>query len=101
MNLIQIRVDLFTSSITTVICTTTNSIITSTIRAFYENGDFDMNDIFKIGATSLRIEFAGHTRITGREIFGDLLAQSKTRWNIRNESTNRTQRNKKRNRKQF
>lgn len=82
MNLIQIRVDLFTSSITTIICTTTNSIITSTIRAFYENRDFNMNDIFKIGATVLWIKFAGYTRITWWHIFGDLLTQSKIYRNI-------------------
>lgn len=66
----------FTSSITTIICTITKSIITSTQRAFYKNRDFHMNYIVNIGATVLWIGFTGYTWIGNGQIFRNFLPKS-------------------------
>lgn len=62
----------FTSSITTIICTITKSIITSTNRTFYKNWDFHVNYVINVRATVL-VRFTGHTSIGYRQIVRDLL----------------------------
>lgn len=66
---------LFTSSIITVNCTITNSIITSSNRTFDKNRHLNMNNFVNIGATVLRIWFAGCICITVCHILRNLLTK--------------------------